>query len=240
MLARRLALLTTLLVVALAAPALALARVDTYITLGDRVTGRLETPVDVHNFRFQGRAGMVIRIRFTAESGMEPAARLEVDNREVWFGGSPGSNVVDSHNLTLDSNNEYLLQLRTANNRIGSYVLETASSDQEQNIDHGDAIVSGQTVGGWLSGPADGHSYEFLGSAGQSAIVSARAGEGLTVRVTLQSPTGLILWSERAQGPNQPLTLPPIRLLEGGRYIVFVTAGGDRGGTYSLTLNLAQ
>lgn len=213
---------------------------DSYLTLGERVTGRLETPVQVDNFRFQGRVGMVIRLRFTADGGMEPAARLEVDNREVWFGGAPGNNVVDSGNLTLDSNNEYLLQLRTANNRPGSYVLETASSDQEPAIDEGGVIVSGQTLGGWLSGPSDGHGYRFFGQGGQSVIVSARAGENLTVRLSLQSPSGLILWSERSRGPNESLTLPPIRLVESGQYVVFVTAGGGSGGTYEVTVNLTQ
>lgn len=213
---------------------------DRFITLGERVTGRLETPVQVDNFRFQGQVGMVIRLRFTADNGMEPAARLEVDNREIWFGGAPGGTVVDSGNLTLASNNEYLLQLRTANNRVGSYVLETASSNQNPGVNDNGLIVSGQAVGGWLSGPADGHSYRFSGTPGQSVILGARAGEGLTVRLTLQSPSGLILWSERSRGPNERLTLPPIRLMEGGSYIVFVTAGGVQGGTYELLLNVNQ
>lgn len=101
-------------------------------------------------------------------------------------------------------------------------------------------IVAGQTVGGWLSGPAAGTSYQFFGQGGQAVVVSARAGENLTLRLSLQSPSGLILWSERARGPNQPLALPPIRLVETGSYIVFVTAGGASGGTFELTLNLFQ
>ena len=60
------------------------------------------------------------------------------------------------------------------------------------------------------------------------------------MRLTLQSPSGLILWSERSRGPNESLTLPPIRLMEGGPYLVFVTAGGDRGGTYELSLSINQ
>lgn len=227
------------LLLTLALPGFSMAA-DRFITLGERVTGRLETPVQVDNFRFQGRVGMTIRLRFTADSGMEPAARLEVDNREVWFGGAPGGSVVDSGNLTLDSNNEYLLQLRTANNRAGGYVLETASSDQDHSVSEGGVIVGGQTLGGWLNGPADGHSYQFFGTGGQNVILSARAGENLTVRLTLQSPTGLILWSERSRGPNETLTLPPIRLVEAGPYVIFVTSAGDGGGTYELTLNLSQ
>lgn len=231
-------LLALTLLVALAVPGASLAQQDQLITLGERATGRLETPVSISNFRFQGRVGLVIRIRITADSGMEPAARLEVDNREVWFGGAPGSNVVDSHNLTLDSNNQYLLQIRTANNRAGGFLIETASSDQGPSIGGGGTIGSGQAIGGWLSGPAAGSSYTFVAQTGQTAILSARAGENLTVRLTLQSPTGLILWSERSRGPNQTLTIPPIRLVESGTYIIFVTAGGDTGGTYELRLNL--
>ncbi|HMQ34508.1 MAG TPA: hypothetical protein PKD53_27475 [Chloroflexaceae bacterium] len=240
MVRRRLSLplaLALLLALALPGPARAF---DREIFLGDRVVGRLETPVQVDNFRFQGRAGMVIRLRFTADPGMEPAARLEVDNREVWFGGAPGSNVIDSGNLTLDSNNQYLLQLRSANSRAGGYVLETASSDQTLGIGDSSVIVPGQTVGGWLAGPQSGASYQFFGQAGQAVVLSARAGENLTARLTLKSPTGLILWSERSRGPNQPLALPPIRLVETGPYFVFVTAGGGAGGTYELTLNLSQ
>lgn len=232
-------LLALTLLAALAMPATSRAQ-DRFFTPGERLTGRLETPVQVDNFRFQGRVGMVIRVRFSADGGMEPAARLEVDNREVWFGGAPGSSVVDSGNLTLDSNNEYLLQLRTANNRAGGYLLETASSDTGPAISGGGAIVSGQTVGGWLGGPSAGTSYQFFGQAGQNAVIAARAGENLTVRLTLQSPTGLILWSERARGPNESLTLPPIRMVESGQYVLFVTAGGDRGGTYEISLNLTQ
>jgi hypothetical protein len=238
---RRLLLpLALVLLLAMALPAVGQANGDIYITLGERVTGRLETSVQVVNYRFRGRVGMVIRLRFTADSGMEPASRLEVDNREVWFGGAPGGNVVDSGNLTLDSNNEYLLQLRTANNRAGGYVLETASSDQQPSVGEGGVIVGGQTLGGWLSGPSDGRSFQFFGTAGQTAILSARAGEGLTVRLSLQSPTGLILWSERSRGPNESLTLPPLRLVESGPYVAFITAAGDRGGTFELTLNVNQ
>lgn len=229
--------LATLLALALAGPARAF---DREILLGDRVVGRLESPVQVDNFRFQGRAGLVIRLRFTADPGMELAARLEVDNREVWFGGAPGSNVIDSGNLTLDSNNQYLLQLRSANGRVGGYVLETASSDQTPGIGGSSAIAPGQTVGGWLAGPQSGASYQFFGQAGQTVLLSARAGESLTARLTLQSPTGLIIWSERSRGPNQPLALPPIRLAETGPYVIFVTAGGSTGGTFALTLSLSQ
>jgi hypothetical protein len=237
---RLLPLLALGLLLALALPARPTHAVDRYLTLGERVAGRLETPVQVDNFRFRGRVGMVIRLRFTADAGMEPAARLEVDNREVWFGGAPGNNVVDSGNLTLTSNNEYLLQLRTANNRAGGYVLETASSDQDHAVDGSGVVVAGQTVGGWVSGPSDGHSYQFFGVPGQTVILSARAGEGLRVRLTLQSPSGVVLWSERSRGPNETLTLPPIRLVEGGPYLAFVTASGDSGGTYELTLSLSN
>jgi hypothetical protein len=214
--------------------------VDREIILGDRVTGLLETPVQVDNFRFQGRVGMQIRFRFTANSGMEPAARLEVDNREVWFGGAPGNTVLDSGTLTLDSNNQYLLQLRTANNRAGGYVLETVGSDQSLNLAGGDVIVSGQTVGGWLSGPSAGHTYQFFGLVGQSVVLASRAGENLTIRLTVEAPSGLIIWSERSRGPNEPLILPPIRMVESGPYRVYVTAGGDSGGTYELNLTIGR
>lgn len=233
-------LLTIALLVCLALPAPGYAGDDITITLGEAVRGRLETPVEVDNFRFQGRVGLQIRIRITGDSGMEPAARLEVDNREVWFGGAPGGNVVDSGNLTLDSNNQYLLQIRTANNRAGGYLLETASSDQEPSIGEIGEIKPGQPVSGWLSGPSAGHSYIFSAQAGQTAILSARSGENLTPRLTLQSPSGIIVWSERAGGPNQTLTLPPIRLLETGAYLVYITAGGDTGGTYELSLSISQ
>lgn len=129
-------LVTLALLATLALPGTSFA-VDRDILLGDRVTGLLETPVQVDNFRFQGQVGLQIRLRFTANGGMEPAARLEVANREVWFGGSPGSNVLDSGVLTLTSNNQYLLQLRTANGRAGGYRLETASSDQGPSIGEG-------------------------------------------------------------------------------------------------------
>lgn len=232
-------LIALALLAAVALPGAARA-IDRDILLGDRVVGLLETAVQVDNFRFQGRVGMQIRLRFTANSGMEPAARLEVDNREVWFGGAPGSNVIDSGVLTLTSNNQYLLQLRTANGRPGGYVLETAGSDQGPTMGNGGVIVSGQTVGGWLGGPAAGDSYQLFAQGGQAVVLSARAGENLTVRLSLQSPSGLILWSERSRGPNQPLVLPPIRLAETGQHVVFVTAGGDSGGTYELTLSVSQ
>lgn len=233
-------LLALALLLGLGLPATGRAQQDVTITLGDRVTGRLDTPVEVDNYRFNGGVGLQIRIRITADSGMEPAARLEVDNREVWFGGAPGKNVVDSGNLTLDSNNQYRLQIRTANNRIGGYVLETASSSQDHSVAGSGEIKPGQPVGGWLSGPSSGQSYVYAGQAGQTIILSARAGENLTPRITLESPTGLILWSERGRGPNQTLTLPPIRLLETGPYLVYITAGGETGGTYEITLSLAQ
>ncbi|NTU82699.1 MAG: hypothetical protein HGA45_25575 [Chloroflexales bacterium] len=233
-------LLALALLACLAVPATSHAQSETTIALGDSVRGRLETPVEVDNFRFQGGVGLRIRIRITADSGMEPAARLEVDNREVWFGGAPGGNVVDSGTLTLDSNNQYLLQIRTANNRAGGYLLETLSSDQSPSIGENGEIKPGQTVSGWLGGPSSGHNYFFFAMAGQTVILSARAGENLTPRLSLQSPSGLILWSERASGPNQPLTLPPIRLVETGMYLVYITAAGDTGGTYELSLSVSQ
>lgn len=83
--------LAVVLALGLAGPKLGYANQDRPLVLGERVNGRLENAVSVDNFRFQGRVGMIIRVRFTAEAGLEPAARLEVDNREVWFGARRGA-----------------------------------------------------------------------------------------------------------------------------------------------------
>ncbi len=213
---------------------------DQYIKVGDRLSGRLDTPVEVDNFRFQGQAGIQIRIRFTGEPGLEPAARLEVDNREVWFGGSPGSNVVDSGNLTLDSSNEYLLQVRSANGRAGNYVLETARSDSGMAIGNGGQIQSGTPMWGRLAGPGSGVRFSFNAQAGQTALINVRTGENLTVRITFMAPDGLVLWSERAATPNQSLVLPALTLPVSGAYQIYLTAGGASGGTYLLSLDLVS
>jgi hypothetical protein len=211
---------------------------DRTIVLGERFTGRLENAASVDNFRFQGRAGMVIRVRFTGDPGLEPAARLEVDNREVWFGGAPGNNVVDSGNLTLTSNNQYLLQVRSANGRAGNYLLETASSDQSYGVSGAGTLIPGVPVSGWLAGPTTGERYNFAAQAGQTLLLRVRAGEGLTARLTVQAPDGLIIWSGRARSPNQELILPPLILGSSGPYVVYITTAGSSGGTYQLAMNL--
>jgi hypothetical protein len=226
------------LALALSGPTPSQANQDRTITLGERHQGRLENAASVDNFRFQGRKGMVIRIRFTAEAGLEPAARLEVDNREVWFGGAPGNNVVDSGNLTLDSNNQYLLQVRSANGRSGGYLLDTASSDQSPGVSGAGTLTPGVPVSGWLSGPTTGQRYGFSARAGETLLLRVRSGEGLTPRITVQAPDGLLIWSGRARGPNQELILPPIILTRSGAYVVYITAAGTSGGTYELTMNL--
>ncbi|MFV9506184.1 MAG: hypothetical protein AB4911_16655 [Oscillochloridaceae bacterium umkhey_bin13] len=231
-------LLTLLLGLLLGWPTASYAQTDRPLTLGESVRGRLENAASVDTYRFQAQAGIQIRIRFTADVGLEPAARLEVDNREVWFGGSPGSNVVDSGNLTLESNNEYILQVRSANGRAGGYLLETARSNPGYQIGSGPQIQPGFPVWGRLPGPATGARHFFFAQSGQTAVISVRTGENLLGRVTLQAPDGLILWSERATTPNQTLSIPPLLLPMTGPYLVFVTAGGSNGGTYEISLAL--
>lgn len=219
-------------------PQTSYAQTERTLTLGESVRGRLDNAASVDTYRFQGQAGLQIRIRFTGDVGLEPAARLEVDNREVWFGGSPGTNVVDSGNLTLESNNEYRLQVRSANGRSGGYLLETARSNPGFDIGSGAQLQPGFPVWGRLAGPATGARHFFFAQAGQTATLNVRTGENLLGRVTLQAPDGLILWSERATQPNQTLVIPPLLLPTTGPYLVFVTAGGTGGGTYEITLGL--
>lgn len=128
--------------------------------------------------------------------------------------------------------------MRSANGRGGGYLLETASSDQSFGMGGAGVLTPGVPVTGWLSGPTTGQRYRFSAQAGQTLLLRVRSGEGLTPRLTVQAPDGLLLWSGRAGGPNQELILPPLILSLGGPYQVYITAAGASGGTYELSMNL--
>jgi hypothetical protein len=204
------------------------------ISIGDAVTGSLNTSTVTTRYTFEAEAGQVVTISLTSEDFDTYVRLLDPSGSELAYDDDSGGNL-DSRigPFTLPSNGTYTISVESfGGSATGSYNLSLSAS-QLQLMEYS------QVIQGALTFESPSALYSFRGQAGDVITVNMTSSDFDSYLTLAEgNSAGFPLISDDDGGGNLNSLIGPYTLPSTGNYLITVSSlSGSDIGNYTVSLN---